>query len=147
LGIDYGKRRVGLSYAEDVGVAVPIAPIVAATGENFWQQLDAVIHGRKIDAVVVGYPIGMDGNPTPWTLRVDHFIEELIEHYAIPVHRSDERLTSFQVNSDLEVHGLRVKRKDMRQHRKTGKDDSRAAVLILQDFLDELENHALGPCP
>jgi RNase H-fold protein (predicted Holliday junction resolvase) len=42
------------------------------------------------------------------------------------------------VDSDLVHHGLRVKRKNMRRQRETGVDDSRAATLILQDFLDEL---------
>jgi putative Holliday junction resolvase len=143
LGIDYGKRRIGLSYADGVAVAVPIAPIIVGPGESFWQCLGDVIRGRKVEAIVVGYPLAMDGNATPWTLRVERFIEELIGQFALPVHKSDERLTSFQVDNDLVHHGLRVKRKDMGQQRKTGRDDSRAATLILQDFLDELPDGTL----
>ncbi|MDR1456497.1 MAG: Holliday junction resolvase RuvX [Puniceicoccales bacterium] len=140
LGIDYGKKRTGLSYADGVGVAIPIGPIIVRSGENFWQQLENVIHGRKIDTLVVGYPVGMDGDATAWTLLVDRFIGELIERYALPVHRSDERLTSFQVADDLAHYGLRVKRRNIRQQRETGVDDSRAATLILQDFLNELHS-------
>ncbi|MDR2677385.1 MAG: Holliday junction resolvase RuvX [Puniceicoccales bacterium] len=143
LGIDYGKRRIGLSYADGVGVAVPITPIIVGTGEDFWQRLAGVIHGRKIDAVVVGYPLAMNDRATPWTLRVEHFIKELAERHALPVYKSDERLTSVQVDSDLARHGLRAKRKNLRQQRESGWDDSRAATLILQDFLDELPNGTL----
>ncbi|MDR2340718.1 MAG: Holliday junction resolvase RuvX [Puniceicoccales bacterium] len=143
LGIDYGKRRIGLSYADGVPVAIPLTPIIIAAHGDLWQSLDEVINGRKIDVVVVGYPVGMDGSPTAWTLCVEYFIEGLVKRHALPVHKSDERLTSFQVDSDLMCHGLRAKRKDIRRHRETGRDDSRAATLILQDFLDELPNKLL----
>jgi putative Holliday junction resolvase len=136
LGIDYGKRRVGLSYADEIGIAVPICPIVNKTGEKFWLALSAVVIGRKIEAFVVGHPVGMDDVSTPWTRRVEDFIGELSHRYKLPVHVSDERLTSFQVDADLASLGLRVRRERIQNHRATGKDDSSAAALILQDFLD-----------
>lgn len=144
LGIDYGKKRVGLSFSDGVGVAVPIEPILCKGKDLFWGELTKVVNSRRVDAFVVGYPVGMSGQQTQWTHEVQRFMEELQRQYQLPVHRSDERLTSYQVQMDCACHRLQSKYGQKEAHRRTGKDDSRAAALILQDFLDEQEQKTKG---
>jgi putative Holliday junction resolvase len=62
--------------------------------------------------------------------EVDAFIAELEKRFRLPVHRVDERLSSHTVEQ-----GLRAQKK--KPSRQSGEIDSRAAALILQDFVDE----------
>ncbi|MDR1437635.1 MAG: Holliday junction resolvase RuvX [Puniceicoccales bacterium] len=140
LGIDYGTRRLGLSYGDEMGVAVPVDPIIYAHEEVLWNSLDAAIRSRKIDAFVLGYPTHMCGKSTKITALVEQFEKKLCVRYGKPIHRSDERLTSFQVFADHSTYGTGPAYRNMGRHRRTGKDDSRAAAVILQDFLDGINS-------
>lgn len=135
LGIDYGQKRIGLSYGDELGIATPLPPLVQPV--DIWSAFQCLIQEKKIGAFVVGYPIGMNDQPTKWTHEVEAFGEELQKRFSLPVYWSDERLTSYQVEHDLADAQLRPKAKFRITHRRTGVDDSRAATLILQDFLNE----------
>ena len=44
LGIDYGRKRIGLSFADgDVGVAVPVAPLVNLQGAALFEALGKIL--------------------------------------------------------------------------------------------------------
>ncbi len=130
LGIDWGEKRIGLAFADEVGVAVPIAPSVAPTKKERFACIAEVIRARKIDQLVVGYPYNMDGTVGFKAKEVDAFIVELENRFGLPVHRADERLTSHSVEQSL--RGRRKK-----PNRASGEIDSLAATLILRDFLGE----------
>jgi putative Holliday junction resolvase len=139
LGIDYGKRRIGISYGDgELGVAVPIGPILLQRGRgSLWEQLERVVEERRVDAFVLGLPLTADGGKTLWTVEVESFGHRLGEHFGKPVHFSDECLTSYQVDRDLADGGQGPGRGQWMAHRRSGKDDSRAAALLLQDFFNE----------
>lgn len=89
-----------------------------------------MIRERRIDTLVVGYPLNMDGSIGFKAREVDAFITELEKRFTLPVHRIDERLSSHSVEQ-----GLRGQKR--KPSRKSGEIDSRAAALILQDFIEE----------
>ena len=62
LGIDWGEKRIGLAFADSLGIAVPLPAAVASTKQARMQQIEAAITERKIEALVVGYPLNMDGS-------------------------------------------------------------------------------------
>lgn len=141
LGIDYGEKRVGLAYADEVGIAVPIPAAVDADKGKRFEHIAEVIRQRRIDTLVVGYPFNMDGSVGFKAKEVDVFISELTERFGLEIHRVDERLTSHQATSDMAEFegGKRRKRKTVKARqaaRKTGELDSRAAALILREFVE-----------
>ncbi len=136
LGIDYGEKRIGLAAGDELGIAVPLAAAVEPDAEARFGRIGAEIERRRVDELVVGYPYNMDGTVSAKAREVDGFIAELERRFGLPVHRVDERLTSYAAAEHLKAAGRRPKRKDIRRHRRTGEVDSRAATLILQDFLD-----------
>jgi putative Holliday junction resolvase len=138
LGIDYGERRIGLSYGDEIGVAVPLAAAVAATAEARLEDVLAVARERKITDLVVGYPYNMDGTAGFKAREVDAFIAQLTAHLPLPVHRVDERLSTRAASEHL------PKRRDD-ELRRSGKIDSMAACLILQDYLNQTIRHGLDP--
>lgn len=130
LGIDYGTRRIGLSYGDDLGVATPLPALTEADEAKRWAALATVLRQRRITDVVVGYPLNMDDTPGFKAKEVDVFAARLRAEFGLPVHLVDERLTSYEAEASLAP----AKR---RQVRSSGIIDSRAATLILQDYLNQ----------
>lgn len=139
LGIDYGDKRIGLSYADSqIGVAVPVQ---AATEHSFEERLGHIlseIKQRGVEKLVVGYPLNMDGTLSRKALDVDAFIEKLRLHFNGEIVRVDERLSSYQAESDINSFNSRKTRTvaARKKNRKTGQIDSRASAIFLQEYLD-----------
>lgn len=129
LGIDYGEKRIGLSFGDSLGLAVPIAAAVESTVEKRFEHIGAVIQDRRIKKLVVGMPYNMNGSSGFKAKEVEEFIGQLEKQFSLPVVSIDERLTSHQVEEELKKQGRKV-------DRRSGEIDSRAATLILQDYLD-----------
>ncbi len=129
LGIDWGEKRIGLAYADEVGVAVPLPAAVAKSKKERLQQISLILSSRSIDGIVCGYPLNMNGSVGFKAKEVDSFIHEIEKRFGLPVHRIDERLSSYSVEQTM-------KRQNKQLDRKSGEIDSRAATLILQDFIE-----------
>ncbi|MEO0795072.1 MAG: Holliday junction resolvase RuvX [Verrucomicrobiota bacterium] len=142
LGIDYGEKRIGLATGDDeVRLAAPIPAAVQPTSDARFEQISEEIKRRRIGALVVGYPYNMDGTIGFKAKEVDGFIAELEKRFALPIHRTDERLTSQVAESQMAETRRGKSRskqsiKAKQQERRSGNLDSRAAALILQDYLD-----------
>jgi putative holliday junction resolvase len=130
LGIDYGTKRIGLSHGDVIGVATPLPALTEGLGEAGWKKLDDIIRRRRITDLVVGYPYNMDGSAGFKAKEVDAFVAKLKALFALPVHLVDETLTSYEAEST-------IAKKSRRSIRNDGTIDSRAACLILQDYLDQ----------
>jgi putative Holliday junction resolvase len=129
LGIDFGARRIGLAYGDDIGVSTPLAAVVSAEPAKRWAGLAAVVRGRRITDVVIGHPLNMDGSSGPKAKEVEAFADRVRSEFGLPVHLVDERLTSYEAESTIAPSKRRAVRR-------SGLIDSRAATIILQDFLD-----------
>lgn len=130
LGIDWGEKRIGLAFADEVGIAVPLPAAVGVSKKDRHNHIEQMITQRRIDQLVVGYPLNMNGSVGFKAKEVDVFIELLEARFGLPVHRIDERLSSHSVEQ-----GLKGQKKKL--DRRSGEIDSRAAALILQDFIEE----------
>ena len=130
LGIDYGERRIGLSYGDELGVATPLPALVDSRKTDRLEKLASVVVGRRITHIVLGYPYNMDGSVGFKAEEVDRFAQELTARFGLPIQRVDERLTSHEA-----AKFLKKGRDD--ELRRSGKLDSMAACLILQDYLDQ----------
>ncbi len=130
LGIDYGAKRIGLSHGDEVGVATPLPALIEPDEAKRWTKLGELLKARRITDLVVGYPYNMDGSAGFKAKEVDAFVVKLKERFGLPVHLADETLTSYEAEATI----AKKKRRDVRD---SGLVDSRAATLILQDFLDQ----------
>ncbi len=130
LGIDYGTKRVGLAHGDDIGVATPLPALTDPDETTRWAKLGEVIKQRRITDLVLGYPYNMNGSVGFKAKEVDAFAAKLKAAFGLPVHLIDETLTSSEAESS-------IAKKDRRAVRDSGLIDSRAACLILQDYLNE----------
>lgn len=129
LGIDHGARRIGLSYGDELGVATPLPALIEADEGKRWNALLAMVALRRITDIVLGHPLNMDDSAGPKAKEAEAFAARLRVATGLPVHLIDERLTSYEAESTI----AKSKRRDVRA---SGIIDSRAATIILQDFLD-----------
>lgn len=140
LGIDLGTRRVGLAIAEADGVgARPLATVnrrrsVAADAA----VLGELIAANRVDELVVGLPLDMDGGEGAMAAAARAWASELAHHLALPVRLRDERLSSHVAEGRLGPAGRgraggppgRVRRE-----RRRARVDREAAAVILEDEL------------
>lgn len=132
LAIDWGEKRWGLAFADELGVAIPLLAAAAATEKLRWAQLEQAVRERRVERLVVGYPWNMNGTAGFKAREVDTFIAKLEKRLSLPVFRADERLSTHMVEVQMRSMGRGPRRRD----RSSGDLDSRAATVILQDFLD-----------
>ncbi len=139
LGIDYGTKRIGLAFADELRVPVPL-PAVPGVDDSEWLEcLATVVDGRGANELVVGYPLHMDGSAGTRAKEVDAFADRLAERFGLPVRKVDERLSSQEAAA-----GMKLSRKRM-PGKESGVLDSAAAVVILRDFLEANDPTLLPP--
>ncbi len=138
LGIDYGTRRIGLAFGDELGVATPLPALTEADAAKRWKALLEVARTRRVAEIVVGHPLNMDDSIGPKAKEAEVLAERLRAELGLPVHLIDERLTSYEAESTI----AKAKRRDVRA---SGLIDSRAATLILQDFFDQRTPPLLDP--
>jgi len=131
LGIDWGERRWGLSFGDELAVATPLPALIEKEESQRWTALGEIVLKRRINAFIVGYPYNIDGTEGFKIKEVDEFIKLLKARFSLPVHCIDETLTSYEADQATP----KVKR---RSQRSSGIVDSRAATIILQDYLDQI---------
>ena len=131
IGIDLGTRRIGLAFGDELGVATPLAAQTAADPGERRSALLQVLRDRRADEIVIGHPLNMDDTVGPKAKEAEAFAAQLSAELGKPVHLVDERLTSYEAESSI----AKSKRRAVRA---SGIIDSRAATLILQDYLNQI---------
>jgi putative Holliday junction resolvase len=140
VGLDYGTRRIGVAYGDDLGVATPLPALTSADPSKRWAALSALLKERRATDVILGHPLNMDGSAGPKAAEAEEFARRIHAEFGVPVHLVDERLTSHEAESTIAP-------KRRRSLRATGLVDSRAATIILQDYLDGLAPEGAAPEP
>ena len=120
----------GSGWRRATSSATPIPALVEAAPEARRRALAAVVKTRRIQEIVLGLPLNMDGSAGFKAKEAEAFAEELRKEFGLPVHLVDERLSSHLVESGMN-------QKQLRDIRGKGIIDSRAAAVILQDYLDQ----------
>jgi putative Holliday junction resolvase len=130
LGIDYGRRRLGLALSDEEGIlASPLPVHERRNEEEDLAFLSRLVSERKVARIVLGLPLNMDGSCGEMTKETLSFAETIRECTHLPVVTFDERLTSIEAERVLVQADLsRKRRKNLR--------DSLSAVLILQGYLE-----------
>jgi putative Holliday junction resolvase len=134
LGIDFGTKRMGLAVSDPLGITAQGLPTLERTRlADDLERLRALVEEYSVERVLVGNPLGHRGGETSMSQRVAEFAAKLRQCLSCPVDLWDERLTSAEANRTLRESGISTGK---RQHAV----DRVAAVLLLQSYLDYLEN-------
>jgi putative Holliday junction resolvase len=120
LAIDYGTKNIGLALVDtNLGVVLPFGVVQNQESRIKNQEVISLIKKEKIDKIIVGLPMGLDGKENKNTERIRKFVEELKLEVDIPIEFFDERFSSQQADA----MGGGVSR------------DEKAAMVVLQSYL------------
>lgn len=130
LGIDYGKKRVGVAVSDPLKIfASPLETVPTANIVNYLKNYTSE---NEVEMFVVGYPVNMDNKPSEAAQYVDIFLKQLKKAFpSVPVVLEDERFTSVLAFQSLIDSG--VKKMDRRDKAAV---DKVSAALILQTYMD-----------
>ena len=130
IGIDYGRKRVGVAVSDPLGIfasaldTIPSAKII--------EYLKNYTAKEQIGLFVVGYPMNMNNTPSEAARYVDTLLKQLKKNFPqIPVELEDERFTSVLAHRSMIDGGM----KKMARRDKSVVDKISAGI-ILQSYLD-----------
>ena len=130
LGIDPGGKRIGIAISdENKIVATPYTTIIRENYPDLISQIKKIVEEYKIDGIVIGNPINMDGSEGPSSQSAKDFAKNLSKDITENIILWDERLSSqgaFNLSNKLAVN----------TSKKVKKLDENSAQFILQGVLD-----------
>ena len=130
LALDVGTKTVGLAVSDPQGmVATPVDTLRRRKWSADADALVAVIDGRDVAGLVVGWPLNMNGSEGPRCQGVRQFSRNLLARVDLPLVLWDERWST----AGAERHLIAA---DVSRRRRADVIDSHAAAWILQGFLD-----------
>ena len=133
LALDYGEKRIGMAVSDPMGILANAIDFIKRTSlKRDLDALEQIVRDRKVDRVVIGLPLNMNGTEGPMAEAVRKFAEKVTER-GMEVELWDERLSTRAAEAALLDADLsRKKRKGLR--------DKVAAAWFLQSYLDSQSN-------
>jgi putative Holliday junction resolvase len=136
LGFDFGMRRIGVAIGQTATHTASALETVRHGTSPDWQAIDRLVGEWKPVLLLVGLPLGKEGEETDMSRAAQRFGAALRNRYLLDVAFADERLSSYAAASrfvELRASG-NLRQKDAKQL------DAAAARLILENWLQALHD-------
>jgi putative Holliday junction resolvase len=89
LGIDYGRRRIGIAVTDESGTCIKGRPTIDQKKyKDIHSVIASVISSESPDIIVFGVPLGPDDQETVMSKEIRKFAKKI----------------SNKINSDIEIH-------------------------------------------
>jgi putative holliday junction resolvase len=145
LALDYGRTKIGVALADvQARIAAPFATLPRINRNEDMRRLREMARQEKVQQIVVGLPLRLDGTQGDMADEVTRFAERVRKQVGVPVELVDERLTSWEAERILEEElGRKLMRQETHQGRKKTSRaadtkytvDAVAAMVILREYL------------
>jgi len=132
LGLDVGTKTIGMALSDVTrSVATPFDTIHRTKFTVDAKTIREVVEKNQVGALVIGFPLNLDGSEGPRAQSTRAFARNLAAHVMVPMVFWDERLSTAAVERHLiEADASRKRRAEV--------IDRMAAAYILQGALDRL---------
>jgi putative Holliday junction resolvase len=131
LGLDIGDVRIGVAISDQLGIAAhPLCTIRRRSRKAALAELQELIVTHKVEQIVVGLPLRLNGEVGVQAQKVQKFAEKLKQRVDLPIAFWDESFTTVEATEIL-----RATKKRGKKRKKV--IDQVAAVLILDGYLEE----------
>lgn len=134
LAIDYGEKRIGLALSDPMQIiSKPFKTLPFKSKLNLVENLLEIIHEQQVELVILGLPLGVEGQETKKTLETRKVGEFLQGQLPVPVMLWDERFSTVEANRELKRMGYDyIKAREF--------VDAVAASMILRSYLENKDN-------
>jgi putative holliday junction resolvase len=119
MGIDYGKKRVGVAFTDDAGMMAFPHEVIPNT-PKLLEILCDLIDEKEVGEIVIGHSLNKEGEPNEIQREIEELITDFTLQKGIPVHLEPE------IYSTQEA---------VRFQGRTEKTDASAAAIILNSFI------------
>ena len=130
MALDIGTKRIGIALSDYLQVIATPHSFISRTPENVAiEEITKIAKENRVEKIVVGVPINMDGTRGPRSEKATAFAAKLSKATGIETVLYDERLSTMnahRIMNDTNTRGQ--KRKDT--------VDTLSAQLILQSYMD-----------
>ena len=133
MGLDFGSKTVGVAISDPLLITALGIEIIRRKEENKQRRIEELIQEYGVEEIVLGLPKHMNATEGERVEKTREFAEKLARRTGLPVVLRDERLTTVAADRAMREAGLG--REERKEH-----VDKIAAVLILQNYLDEKQN-------
>lgn len=134
LGIDYGRKRIGLAISDPLGMtAQGLSTLLRNDIDQDIKELQELIKEKDVEEIVIGLPKNMNNTIGEKAEEVLKFIDTLKSHILVPIRTFDERLSTVMGNRVLKEGNLSGKKRKK-------KIDMVAAQFILQGYLNSIDS-------
>lgn len=135
IGIDYGRKRVGIAVSDPLCIfAQPLETVPAAKVMDY---LKNYAKEENVKGFVIGMPKNLDNSPSDCAADVKPFLAWLKRQFPqIPVYVEDERFTTVLAQRAMIDGGVKKGERS-----KKGAADRISAAIILQGFLDRKDRN------
>ncbi len=134
IGLDLGSKRIGVSICDEKQlIATPYKTIHKSKNKELIEELKNIIQDNDIKAIIIGYPLNMDGSAGSSAQSVNDVSKNIDKEIDVDVCLWDERLSTvgaFNLSSQL----------DFNVSKREKNIDQNAAAFILQGAIDYLNN-------
>ena len=131
LGFDFGLRRIGVAVGQTATHTASSLETVSHGRQPDWAAIERLVKEWKPAALLVGLPLGAEGEETSMSRAARRFGAALRKRFALDVAYADERLSSRAAGdrfAELRASG-NLRKKDASQL------DAMAAQIILENWL------------
>jgi putative holliday junction resolvase len=140
LAVDYGRQRIGLALASmETHLIRPLNVLARKNRREDVRRLRELAREHRVQKIVVGLPLRMDGTRGAMAEEAERFAERLRKQIGVPVDMQDERLTSWEAGQILDENKTRHRDAEHAEKKRKGTEgrnavDAVAAAVILRDY-------------
>tara|TARA_B100000700_G_C14983164_1_gene827425 strand:- start:503 stop:937 length:435 start_codon:yes stop_codon:yes gene_type:complete len=127
LSLDIGKKRIGIAGCDPLGISITHLPAIFRT--NFEQDLKEFTKlstKRNVKGLIIGNPLDINGNETSQSILCKKYGIKLAGSLNLPAVFINEQCTTIEAKEKFSLTNDR-----------TGRIDSAAAAILLQQWLIE----------
>jgi putative Holliday junction resolvase len=122
IAIDFGVKNIGLAWCDTgINVVLPYGVVKNENKTRALEELSDLIKKERIQKVIIGLPLSLDGGDNHNTEKIKKFSSELKNVCDAEIEFFDERFSSQQADR-MEGGASR---------------DEKSAMVLLQSYLDK----------
>ena len=119
--LDLGRRRIGVAVTDAAAMgAHPLGIVERRALKYDLEAIAAMLRERRVETIVVGLPLNMDGSEGPAAQSARKFAAGVARELRVEVELFDERLTSFEARDRLSGYAGQKGHSGRRGTRRTG---------------------------
>ena len=130
LSLDIGNKRIGIAGCDPLGISITHLPaIFRKSFDEDLKEFLKICSNRQVKGLVIGNPLDMYGKETNQSIRCKKYGLKLAKSLKLPFAFINEHCSTVEAKEKFSI-----------KTDKTGRIDSAAAAILLQQWLIEGPN-------